>query len=585
MRVWFAMFATLLPAAIAMAQGSVVVTVDRDTVVQGETFRITVQATGDRLGEPEFPEVEGLQITPHAVFRNSQTSIINGRTSTSKVRGYNAVALQPGPITIPPIGIRIGDDISLSEPITINVVPERRSAAGRGSGSRNQQLALDEVLQLTVDVDKNEVYQGEPIRVSLTLWAMGGSQVRQYSSEYPATTGFYALPREPRQIDNGVSATRDGRQFTAVHWEQTLYPTKTGDLEIGPWIWSGVLVPPLDMNVTMSARNVKIATDPVAITVRPLPQPPKGFGGAVGYFDVAVRKPSASPIRGVPFDLVVTIVGRGNPDAIQAPALPEVDWAYVAEPKREHGRDPRTGHDVTERTYVYTITPMEDGRQEMPGIEFCYFDPELEDYTVAATDPLEWEVRTSTESDQQIVIGDGNLRANGVEVLGRDILPIVTNTTNLKRRSSLAWAVPPLAIGPALAYGGLAFFIRRRRRLGSDSRYARAHRATRLAKRRLASVHELPDPLDGLYKALAGYVADVFNLQESGMTSADVENELARNGIEDHVASGIIRILKTCERSRYGAAALSDDEVNALVHGALLNIEQLDSVRGQGGVR
>ena len=578
MRIGFTLLTALTLAPLALAQGSVVVTVDRDTVVQGEVFRITVQVTGERLGEPELPEVPGLQITPQPVYRSIQTSIINGRTSTSKVRGYNAVAQQPGTVSIPPIGVRIGDDVSLSQPVKVTVVPERHGASGRGRGSGNEQIAMEDVLLLTADVDKHEVYQGEPIRATFTLWAMDGSRVQQYGSEFPATTGFYAIPREPKPLDDGVRTTRDGRPYTAVHWEQILYPTKTGELEIGPWIWHGVLKPPF----TTSARNVNIATDPVAIEVKPLPRPPAGFGGAVGHFDIAARKSSASAIRGVPFDLVVTVVGQGNPDGIQAPSLPEVDWAYVAEPQRQPGGDPRPGSDTVERTYIYAITPMEDGSHEMPGIEFCYFDPDLEDYAVATTDPIEWDVRPSMEPDEQVVVDNGLLRENGVEVLGRDILPVVTNPGTVKRRTSLVWVVPPVAAVPALAYGGLALFVRRRRRLDGDSRYARAHRATRLAQRRIAGIHELADPVDGLYKALVGYVADVFNVQEAGMTSADVASELARNNIDDHVASGIIRILKTCERSRYGSAALSDDEVNALVHGALMQMDQFDAIRNTG---
>lgn len=567
-------------AAASRGQGGVVVTVDRENVVQGEVFRITVQATGERLGEPELPEVPGLQISPQPVYRSLQTSIVNGETSTSKIRGYNAVGVETGSITIPPIGMRIGDEIEISQPITITILPKRQGASEGRRGADGVHLALDDVLQLTVDVDKYDAYQGEPIRVTFTLWAIGGSQVRQYGSDFPETTGFYAIPREPQQMDKGVNTTRNGRQYTAVHWEQTVYPTKTGELEIGPWIWHGVLVPP----DTMRARNMNLATDPVEITVKPLPNPPQGFGGAVGQFDVTARKPSANPIRGVPFDLTVTIVGRGNPDGIQAPPLPEVDWAYVAEPQRQQGHDPRTGNDSVERTFVYSITPIEEGAQEMPGIQFWYFDPEREDFVAAETDALEWNVRPSTETESHVVVDGGTMRETGVDVVGSEILPIVTTPDSLKRRMSLVWVVPPVTVVPPLAFAGLALFIRRRRRLDGDTRYARAHRATRLAHRRLAGIHELPDPVDGLNKALVGYVADVFNVQESGMTSADVERQLKEHEIADDTTSAIIRILKTCERARYGSIPLSDDELNALVHGALHTMERLDSVRAAGAL-
>ncbi|GMV94395.1 MAG: hypothetical protein AMXMBFR82_41730 [Candidatus Hydrogenedentota bacterium] len=580
MRGIFALAFGLILASAAHAQGTVTVSVDRDTVVQGEVFRITVQASGERIGEPELPEIEGLQIDPDPVYRSLQTSIVNGQMSANKLRGYNAVALQAGTVTIPPIGVQIADQIVLSQPVTLTVLPERHGASNRRGGGSGGAISLEDVLQLTVDLEKREAYQGEPILVTFTLWAMGGSQVRQIESEFPDTTGFYAIPREPEQMDRGVDTVRDGRQFTAVHWEQTIYPTKTGELEIGPWIWHGVLVPPN----TMRARNMDLITDPVRISVKPLPEPPAGFVGAVGQFDVSVRKPSANPIRGVPFDLAVTISGNGNPDGIQAPPLPEVEWAYIAEPRREPGRDPRNGRERVERTFVYSITPMEEGAREMPGIEFCYFDPELEDYTVAKTDSLEWMIRPSTEPDPKIVVDGGAMQDSGVEVLGKDILPIITNPGPLRRRTALVWVVPPAVVIPALAYGGLALFVRHRRRLAGDTGFARAHRATRLAQRRLAGIHELPDPVDGLYRALVGYIADVFNVQESGLTSADIDVLLKGRQVDAETAGSMIRILKTCERARYGSTPLSDDELNALVHGALHGMERLDTARANGGM-
>ncbi len=578
MRAWpIALLAVWTFAPVVLAEGNVQVTVDRDTVVQGDEFRITVQVAGDRLGEPELPDVPGLEISPQPVYRSIQASIVNGRTSTSKVRGYNAIANQTGTITIPPIPVKIGDSVAVSQPLTITVLPKQHGASNRG----NSQLTMDDVLQLTVDVSRHEVYVGQPVKVTYTLWALGGSVVRQYSSDFPETAGFYAVPRDPQQLDDGVSATRNARQYTAVHWVQTLYPTRTGELEIGPWKWQGVVSAPF----SVSARNKSFATDPVTINVKALPAPPKGFTGAVGHFDIAARKTNASAIRGVPFDLTVTVSGKGNPDSIQAPTLPEIDWAYVAEPQRQPGNDPRSGDDTVSRTFVYSITPIKDGKQELPGIQFCYFDPELEDYVTAATGELDWDVRPSSESDHQAVVDAGRPNGEGnVEVLGQDILPIVTDAGTLHRHSSLVWVATPIVLLPSLAYGGLLLFVRRRRRFEGDTRYARAHRATRLAQRRFAGIHELPDPVDGVYKALAGYLADVFNVQETGMTSADAEKLLATHGIDTDIANGLVRILKTCERARYGSTALTDDELNALVHGALMNMERLDAVRTKGGV-
>jgi hypothetical protein len=75
-------------------------------------------------------------------------------------------------------------------------------------------------------------------------------------------------------------------------------------------------------------------------------------------------------------------------------------------------------------------------------------------------------------------------------------------------------------------------------------------------------------------------VADRYNLHESGMTSQEVTQILESRHIEPDVKEHIRKILRACERTRYGGGKLSSDELEALTRGA---IEAIDRIESQGG--
>ncbi|MDZ4860084.1 MAG: hypothetical protein SGI88_13990, partial [Candidatus Hydrogenedentes bacterium] len=130
---------------------------------------------------------------------------------------------------------------------------------------------------------------------------------------------------------------------------------------------------------------------------------------------------------------------------------------------------------------------------------------------------------------------------------------------------------------PMLAYFAIGLVVRRQRRFATDIRFARSHRALRLGLQRLDEARGAPQPVDDLYHAVTSYLADEFNLPETGMTSADTRQILDARHIPEDIAAGLTRILKTCERARYAAETLSQDEVFALTEGARAVMERLDN--------
>jgi hypothetical protein len=95
-------------------------------------------------------------------------------------------------------------------------------------------------------------------------------------------------------------------------------------------------------------------------------------------------------------------------------------------------------------------------------------------------------------------------------------------------------------------------------------------------RKRLRRALESPDPSDALYRAINGYLADKFDLPESGMTSADARDLLEGRAIHHDAAENLVEILRLCERGRYAREALPRERVEALVEQAQASMDDFD---------
>ena len=232
------------------------------------------------------------------------------------------------------------------------------------------------------------------------------------------------------------------------------------------------------------------------------------------------------------------------------------------------------------------MTPLVAGELELPAIEFCYFDPEAETYKTLEAHPGVLRVFSSGERgaragfDEQLMLDEGT-----VDVIGEDILPIVTDADELRPYRPSPTTMPALFALPVLGYSGLAAAMIRKRRFEHDTGLARAHGARSACRKRLHGVARAAEPEDELYRALMGLIADKFDLSEAGLTSNEVERLFERNGMDREVAGNFLKILRACERARYASAQLSPEEVNALTHGALASLEGLEAALKKGGTK
>ena len=555
--------------AFALCAGSFAATIsvstESQTFTKGVPFRVEVEITGREVTDIDVPTIDGASIGNRPAYSTS-IQIVNGVRTSSATLGYNVTPERAGAIVIPPFKAIVDGETVTSQELRVTVMepPKPEDSSARSTSG-------DRVLFTEIKTDKLEAYQGEPIILTMEAWVAEGAAVRYYPTGFPEVTGFYALPRD---ANDGKALERyeirEGKNYKVVSFVQILFPAQSGELRIGPWTWS------FDITFGGRPRHRDVKTDPFSIKVKPLPPSPQGFSGSVGKYQITSSLSAPKTDVGVPSMLTVNVSGNGNPDAIGAPALPTIDGLYVDEPRR-------IAHPISAgpagQDFVYKITPQRSGDIEIPSIRYTYFDPEMGAYQTAQTNALVLSVR-ATKQEEQVVVGAGG--EGKKESLGSDILDIATSARELGPEQDLTKRTVFGYTAPVLAYAVFALVLRRQRRFANDRAFARKYGALKRATEMLDEARHSKKSADTLYHAVTGYIADEFNLPETGMTSAEARLFFASQRVPDDIAEPFHKILKACERARYAASELSPDEVAALIQGAKTGMERLEQFLEQG---
>ena len=577
-----------IACAAASGQAQVRAWLDPDTVQVGRAFRIMVEAEGGTVDEPVLPEVDHIQVETRPSITETSWSFTGLKRRQAIRRGYNARATETGSLEIPPISVVVDGKTYRTESLTLTVtesaqplrgVSDRSRTRSRTQDDQSGTLGLDDVVILEAGVDKEDVFVNEPVVLTLSRWRLFHHQVqvRDFNEVDPSTEGFYVIPVQ--QGYGGVRPdihTRGGWRYRVEEKRLMLCPTSPGELTIGPWQYNGVALVRNGFDIVR--ENIHCTSEPLTIRVSPLPKPPGSFTGAVGQFSAAASLIDRDVVQGVPAKLRVTITGRGNPNAIGHPTLPELDGASVADPDAQVRGTPDPAEPLFEKEFIYGITPFRAGALAIPAFEFCYFDPDSTRYVTQTLGPFSLEVLPASDPQRRLVVDkDAQPEKQGtVDVIGVDIRPVVTDPGVLRRNNPSPVTTPALVLTPVAAYAGLALVMTRRRRFEQDIGFARRYRAHAAARRRLRSALQAREPADALCRAVIGYVADKCNVSEAGITSSDVEALLQSKQIDQDLLDNVLKILRACERARYASAELSPQEIDALIAGAHSNVDALE---------
>ena len=275
--------------------------------------------------------------------------------------------------------------------LSFSLVLSISGARAWGDALDSSKLTQEDFVFIEMDVNKHEVYQGEPILLRMRLWRIKYPRIN--TGPYrgglivnPTTEGFYVQELAQEQYE----AMRGPWTYIVTDTRRLLHPARSGDLQVGQWHWEGIALINRQSIISRDKLYYKLDAGPIDIKVKQLPEPAPGFTGAVGEFDISASLDTESLTQGDPVKFTVTVRGSGNPDTIGAPALSEMAWASL--------NDLETTVRFFERTeqmakyFTYTLTPFKDGAATVPSFDFVYFSPEKRGYLRRPIGPFELNV-------------------------------------------------------------------------------------------------------------------------------------------------------------------------------------------------
>jgi hypothetical protein len=578
-----AVFAFLLAGLAASAQ-DVTLTVDApESAAAGERFRIiyTVNSTDGQFTPPKFDPSFSVQGPQQSTSRNVQW--VNGdvKTIASTTLIYYVVAGTPGTYTIPAAQFETRKVTVSSQEKQIVITAGGSSQAATGQQQGQARAAGDSPssgtdVSMKILLSDREVYAGEPVTGTLKLYTrinLSGIQ----ELKYPDFKGFLKEDIETPPLRSLESEVIDGVQYgTGVIQRFVLYPQISGDLRIDPAEMtvlvqerSGARDPffddPFFDSFFSSVATVprKIATQPVTVKVRPLPEPrPADFHGAVGSFSLESSISGTDAKLNDAVTLTVTLKGSGNLSLAGEPAISFPQGIEKYDPKVTVKS---TGTASGSKVFEYLLIPRNTGTFDIPPISYSVFDPKQQKYVTLRAEGFTVNVTGTPGEDQGAA--PVFIPGEDVKYIGQDIRFI----RNGKARLSSV-AVPLVSrlhywlwFALALILAAVVLLLRREQiRRNADIAGLRNRKAARNARNRLAKANALlkagkkEEVNAEVARALWGYLGDKLRIPQSEITREKCYAALRERKTGEEFITELDRILTATEYSQY--APVSEGE-------------------------
>lgn len=595
-RFWLlAVFCMLFPV-VAAAQDVKIDVRAPLMVAQGEQFRIeyVVTSTKSDLNQSQFiaPAFQdGVTVLSGPVKAFGVSFSYNDATGAREVvtntYTYWVRADAQGKMKISAALVQEGGKKYSSNALVVDVVSaeQARANANRGAAPGGQPAAQgtrvrvepNDIL-LRMEVNRTEVYKGEPLVASLKIYTQIGISGFQ-GSKYPALNGFWAQTLdvsgqpERRETVNG----RVYQSYIIRQW--LLYPQRTGTLEIEQAELTAVAqlvterVPatdsPFDLffggGMDVQEVPTKFTTQPVKIRVKELPQPyPEGFLGAVGKFQLTGSATGDRFAANSAGSITIKLSGTGSFALIEAPKI-ELPAAFEQyDVKIDEKLNQTATGTAGERTYEYPFIARAEGSYVIPGVQFSYFDPSTGKYVTLRTGDFPIEILRDDGSVSTSGLGMvSGVTKEDLKMLGEDIRFIRVGDSGLSHTGraflwSWGWFASLLVLF-GLFFGMLVFF-KKRIRERADLTKVKTKKANKVALRRLkkAKVYMLTmkeaEFFEEMLKALWGYMGDKLAIDVANLTKEKVRHELELRGIGDEQIDEFIDLVSECEFAQYSPA-------------------------------
>jgi len=348
------------------ADAAVVASIDRSRIELNESF--TLKVTVDTAIDVE-PDASALEEDFFVGSRSqlSNTTIVNGQITRSRTWTYILMAKEAGNLVIPPV--IIGSE--RSEPIDVSVLPPSNTVPGEAD------------IFVSAEVDYSDSYVQAQILYTVKVYrAVATRQPRLSDPEITGVDVLVEIAGEERSYDSLI----DGKAYNVVERVYALFPQQSGQIRISPALFEARVL----RNGRISGRKI-FQSDPIEITVNPIPPPPDGFPNAawlpaksVSLSEEWSREPGELP-AGEPITRHLTVSALGQLST-QIPAIDVTvsDKVKVYPDKPDLTVSAEAGGILATRTDQYAMIATEAGNIDLPEVQLPWWDIEASEWRIAA---------------------------------------------------------------------------------------------------------------------------------------------------------------------------------------------------------
>jgi len=368
---------------------------------QEVSYVITIQ-NGIIQKEPELRLPVQVGMTT-ALATRQKIDIQGAQQIVSSQFVWGVASNEPGEFVIPPQEVLVNGEILKTNEVRL-IVSESPTAASTA--------AEDPTIPLfQIEVGKTEIYQGEVVPISASLFVPRGSVMLRRVGLIEVNKSDFAIARFPQQADQNPQRIND-IDYVVITYRSTLSALHAGDLKVGPATCELLyevfdeatqrqMSRGLPFGMIMGGaepRKQVVKSQEVKIKVLPLPTEgkPANFSGAVGDFSISATATPNELSVGDPLAVDITIDGSGNFEALNPPGLmPPEGWK--AYPPRRYNVDGPIDPNLTpamQRRIGYSMVFVpEKVHPELPPFELSYFSPTQRKYVAARTPPIALRIK------------------------------------------------------------------------------------------------------------------------------------------------------------------------------------------------
>ncbi len=550
--------ASLLDSTPAYAQeSSLLLTVDKAAVSMEEGIMAQITLKGpQQTGQLQLHNVGAFAVSQAG--KSSRVNVVNGITNTETIFSFQLLPKKQGKFLIGPATLTVNGVSVQSNPVEINVNIQKEAV--------NTPTPKERSFYITVDVNNRRPYVGEQIVYTFLLFNRG--ELTHAEMALPDFSGFL---KEELGKQKSYDKVVDGIKWNVTEIKYALFPLLGGEMTIPPArVMADVVVRNAPNNRSPFAflnrtEKVTVSSESIALLVSRTPTAgkPKEFAGLIGSVTVTASVSKQTIEKDRSTTLTLAIEGNANIRDFQWVMPKQTDFT-VYDDKPSFDLQSTANQVMGKKIFKKSLLPLKSGEIEIPKITVAYFDPDKKQYRFAETKPIELNVAGGGVEKTDLVMGK-IAGKNGVEVFGRDLIPI-KRTLGPPNRDSLSpgkerGILITLFIGPIL-YAIIFVLKRRQDRLLGDAAYMRREKAYKRFQDEAKRF-----PCNGAFFAQASvalrtYLGDRFNIEGGALTSSDTDSKLSPFGVAEETMQKIETFLRVCEVAQYGGK--TDENHDAL---------------------